>query len=224
MKNSGQISELINIIQRQIQSFWPTDFENIQLEKYVGKALEKCIESFEKSNNKYFEKNGFSPLNTVQYSIFLYYLSHELGQADDSKERLLADKIYYLNKIMNSVDWFWGIELPEHFIAEHPVGTVLGRADYGEYLCVYQGCTIGGSIKNGELHYPRLSDYVILYSNVSILGDCAIGNHVIFAANTCVINEDIPANSIVFGSSPNLVIKPLTEEKRAALIGHIWKE
>lgn len=38
---------------------------------------------------------------------------------------------------MHSVDWLHSIELPIHFGAEHPVGSVLGKATYGDcFLCI----------------------------------------------------------------------------------------
>jgi serine O-acetyltransferase len=40
-----------------------------------------------------------------------------------------------------------------------------------------------------------------------ILGNSKIGNNVILGAGTCIKDDDIPDDSIVFGSSPNLIIK-----------------
>jgi serine O-acetyltransferase len=40
-----------------------------------------------------------------------------------------------------------------------------------------------------------------------ILGKCNIGDNVTMGANACVKDENVPANSIVFGTSPNLIIK-----------------
>lgn len=45
----------------------------------------------------------------------------------------LADKIYYLNKIMNCIEVYWNVNFTPHFIVDHPVGSVLGRAEYGDY-------------------------------------------------------------------------------------------
>ena len=74
----------------------------------------------------------FNPYHSVQYMIFLYYLSHEIYV--NTQNTILCDKIYYLNKIMNSVDLFYAIELPQKFGAEHPLGSVMGRAKYGDGL------------------------------------------------------------------------------------------
>lgn len=44
-------------------------------------------------------------------------------------------------------------------------------------------------------------------ANSSIIGKCVIGNNVTIAANSGVKDENIPDNSLVFGHSPNLIIK-----------------
>ena len=101
--------------------------------------------------------------------------------------------------------------LPEIWSCEHPLGAVMGRAVYGNRFFFYQGCTVGGSEKGNETYYPIIGNDVLMYSNSKVLGRCRIGNHVVFAANAFVINQDIPDNCIVFGQRPNLVIKQMKE-------------
>ena len=156
------------------------------------------------------EQIVFNPLFSVTWMIFLYRLSRILWLKKYSNS---ADCCYYLNKIMHSNDWFYQIDLPIHFMAEHPLGSVLGKADYGDYLFVYQGTTIGGNRKGDKLFYPVLGNNILLYANSTILGKSHIGNNVIIAANSYIIDSDIPDNSIVFGQSPNLYIKRKTEEE-----------
>lgn len=138
--------------------------------------------------------------------IFLYYLSYEIYA--NTQNSILCDKIYYLNKIMNSVDLFYAIELPKKFGAEHPLGSVMGRAKYSEGFFFYQGCTVGGTVgKNAEIYYPVLGENVQMFANSSILERCKVGDNVKIGAGALVKNEDIPSDSIVFGQSPNLIIK-----------------
>lgn len=148
----------------------------------------------------------FNPFHSVQYMIFLYYLSHEIFIRENAIE--LCDKIYYLNKVLNSVDLFYAIELPIKFGAEHPLGAVMGRARYSDGFFFYQGCTVGGTHgKNGEIFYPELGANVQMFANSSILGKCHIGNNVKIGAGALVKNEDVPSDCLVFGQSPNLIIK-----------------
>ena len=126
---------------------------------------------------------------------------------------------------MNSCDWFYAIELPEIFSAEHPLGCVLGRAEYGKRLFVYQGCTVGGN-RNGKgvLSYPIIGNNVLMYAGSSILGDSRIGDNVIISAGVKIIGKEILSNSIVFaGPDGNLLIKQMSEEEIKKRQSHIWK-
>ena len=78
----------------------------------------------------------FSPMYSVQYSIYLYFLSKALQKVWGGIE---TDAVYYLNKVMHSIDWFYGIDLPDIFYEEHPLGSVLGRTGYGHRFMIYQG-------------------------------------------------------------------------------------
>ncbi len=51
-----------------------------------------------------------------------------------------------------------------------------------------------------------------MMSGAKILGNGRIGDNVIIAANSYVIDTDIAACSLVFGSSPDLVIKSRPKE------------
>lgn len=207
--------EILNQLFMQLENhFLISDEEKSVINSRFEFALAACEENFSYSENKYFfiEEGRtkfcrFNPYHAIQYMIFLYYLSHDIYKNANIGQ--LCDKIYYLNKIFHSVDLFYAIELPAHFGAEHPLGSVMGRAKYGNGFFFYQGCTVGGTRdKEGSLFYPELGEDVQMYSNSSILGNCHIGNHVKIGAGCIVKNQDVPANSIVFGQSPDLIIKP----------------
>lgn len=125
---------------------------------------------------------------------------------------------------MNSVDWYYEIKLPSYFGVEHPLSSVLGRADYSDGLIIYQGCTVGGSrgVNDNFIIYPKLGKNLIMYSNTTVLGNSNIGDNVVLATGTTVVNQDIPSNCIVFGSSPNLVIKVKTNNEMEKYISNIW--
>lgn len=111
---------------------------------------------------------------------------------------------------MHSVDLLYAIDLPIHWGAEHPLGAVMGRAQYGDRFFFYQGCTVGGSAKwdePGELIYPVIEENVCLYCNSTVLGNCHIGKNVRIGAGALVKDQDIPDDCTVFGESPNLIIK-----------------
>ncbi len=76
--------------------------------------------------------------------------------------------------------------------------------------------------KNGELYYSTIGENVILFANATVLGDTKIGNNVIVSADTYLINEDIPDNSVVFGKSPAITIKNKSEDEIKRYTQHIW--
>lgn len=201
-KNAAEIAE------RQIDMLWG---ERVTLTPFHAEALacvEHCMEYF--SITKYTKKDGelqFSPLNTVQYAIYLYYLSHIIYKKGESKKTRTL--IYYLNKSLHSNDWYYEVALPKLFWAEHPLGSVMGRGKYSDGFFFMQNCTIGG---NNDC-YPTLGKNVHMYSNSSILGNANIGNNVVLGAGTIIMDEDIPSNCLVFGHSPKLIIKQKTQNE-----------
>lgn len=88
------------------------------------------------------------------------------------------------------------------FGAEHPLGSILGKAKYSDGLFVYQGVTIGGN--KGK--YPVIGRNVTLYSNSRVIGESIIGDNVVISAETYIKDQNIPPNSLVFGKSPNRTI------------------
>ncbi len=221
---------IARLIEKQCNNYWPAAFAvgdklsgRAQLDiRCVEKALIRWKECFlhkpSAKRQPVFHDFSVDYLHTVEWSIFLYYVSNELGKNGNN---YWASKVYFLNKIMCSVDWFYEIQLPDHFWGEHPLGSVLGRAKYGDNLFVYQGTTVGGSSKNDEIKYPELGSNVVLCANATVLGDTVIGDSVIVSANSCLINETVPDNCIVFGHSPNIVIKeaePIKMKKKISLL------
>ncbi len=217
--------EIEKILFHQLGQHWLEIDEEV-IRKAVPGAIKSIEGNFAGLPNRRFYCDGevqFSPYMSVHWMIFLYRLAHEIYVQCDSSTPKEADQIYYLNKIMHSNDWLYAVELPLHFLCEHPLGSVLGRAQYGDYLFVYQGTTIGGGGRSkGQLCYPVLGNNVILFANSTVLGDTHIGNNVVVSAESYIINEDIPDNCIVFGQSPNLVIKSKTEDEIKSYTKHIW--
>ena len=165
----------------------------------VLQRVEKC---FDGSTNKYYHREGevyFNPFHSGQYCIYLYWFSRTIFEAGN---RFLADKIYFLNKIMNGCDMFYEVELPEVFKLDHPVGSVIGRAKFSSGFSFCQNCTVGNN--NGI--YPQIGQHVKLCANSSIIGNCIVGDNVTIGAYACVKDQNVPADSIVFGQSPNLII------------------
>lgn len=106
-------------------------------------------------------------------------------------------------------------QIGDHFCIDHGTGVVIGETTIiGSHVVLYQGVTLGA--KNFEYdeegrpkdlpRHPILEDRVTVYSNTSILGRVRIGHDTIIGGNVW-LTQDVPANSIVLQSTPEIRIK-----------------
>ena len=197
-------SAIVDILIHQLEGFFPLSEEEkkciIAQEGGVFCKIENC---FSHTTNKYYHRDNevyFNPFHSGQYAIFLYYYSRLVYLAGNS---ILADKIYYLNKIMNGCDLFYEVVLPDQFSLDHPVGTVIGRAEIGSGFIFGANNTVGG---NHDI-YPVIEENCELCVGACVIGKCKIGTNVTVGAGCIIKDQDIPDNVIVFGESPNLIIK-----------------
>lgn len=115
----------------------------------------------------------------------------------------ICDKVYAVSKAMCGADLFYQVELPSVFTFDHPLGAVMGRAAYSDFFSFSQGCTVG----NNHGIYPSFGRSVFMLSDSKVIGSTTIGDNVIIGANAFVKDETVPSGSLVFGSSPNLIVK-----------------
>ena len=189
-------------VNRQIEGL----FGRCDVSRYFERARSRAMRCFDAINNKYFHKGTIDPLHTGQYALFLCFLAREAFECGDA---VTASKVYYLNKVLHGFDLFYEVEIPDVFFMEHPVGTVLGRASYSNRLFVGQNVTVGGN--KGK--YPVIGENVALHTGSIVVGDTRIGNNVEVSAGACIKDETIPDDCLVFGMSPNLVIKKRSHEE-----------
>lgn len=206
MNVSLMSNDLIRYVGNQLAFFYPDAVPLKLLCRYIDEVLDRVEVSFSAVNNKYFNINGetyFNHLHTDQYSMFLYFLSNTLYKAGVDPE--LCTKLFYLNKLLHGIDVFYCVELPSIFLFSHPLGTILGRAQYSDYFIVYQNCTVGSSHDIDD--YPNLGKYVSLYAGSSVLGACNIGNNCKIAAHSLIMDQNLPPNRIYIGTPNNCLIK-----------------
>lgn len=188
-------------ITKQLNNLLPDGYIIENFETHILKTLNNLM--FEKV--RIWENNPeLDILNSTKYPIFLYKLSRELYLNNEIKG---ATKIFYLNKILHSIDLFYEIDLKENFLLGHTIGSVFCKAQYGNYSIFWQNVLVGVD-KNKR---PQLNDGLVMFPNSSIVGDCTVGKNVVISANTNIINTDIPDNVIVFPNNNKLIFKELNE-------------
>lgn len=160
----------------------------------VIERLEKCIGSINAPNyHDEFGNATFSHLHADQYATYLYFLSNTIWK--DFDQKIIADKFMYLNRALHGVYISYKCPLPEHFFLSHPVGTVLGNAEYGDFLVVLQNVTVNTGLNGGKS--PKIGNGVFLSAGCSIIGNEDIGDRVSLGAGTLVFQQYIPNDSVV---------------------------
>ena len=191
--------DLSEYVAQQLNNFYPSRElisakQVFEIQKSALKRLDYC---FSKINMKYYfdgKNTLFNYRNGDQYSMYLYIMSYIANK--DFEDIVLAEKLYLLNKALHGIDAFFEVKLPQIFIFIHPVGTVLGRASYDDYLMVYQRCGVGTN-KN---HKPHLGRQLTLHPGASILGKSKIGNNCSIGTDSVVLDKDIESNMVYVGN------------------------
>ncbi|MDR2027150.1 MAG: serine acetyltransferase [Prevotellaceae bacterium] len=104
------------------------------------------------------------------------------------------------------IDIHPGAKIGEYFSIDHGTGVVIGETCIiGNHVRLYQGVTLGAKgfklddrgIPLNVPRHPILEDYVIVYSNSSILGRITIGHHTIIGGNIWQVNSVPPYSRII---------------------------
>jgi serine O-acetyltransferase len=202
--SKANLSEYIN---KQLELHFPDGSKHEELiNEQLGEVLERIEHCFSNINDRYYLQNKtvqFDYLNTDHYATLLYLLSHLLWKNGSNLN--VAKKVYYLNKVMHGLEIYYEVALPEIFRFTHPLGTVLGRAKYSDFLIVSQGVTVGG---NKDFDYPNIGSGVYLYAGSSVIGDCSIGDNNLISIGTVVLEANTPSDSLVYNEGSKVSYKP----------------
>lgn len=192
---------------RQLDAFFP-DGQSVlpaDLAVAVPGALARLEHYFSHIVNKYFF-NGreavFDHLHGDQYAMWLYLLGNELHRRGGPMP--LCKKLFLLNKALHGCDIFYEVALPSVFLQVHPLGTVLGRGQYADFLIAYQRVGVGS---NHDV-YPTLGRHLTLHPGSAVLGRSAVGDYCSIATESLLLDRDLPANSVYIGNPRDALIKP----------------
>lgn len=218
MKTTLSNDALAAYLARQMSNVFPDrEVAAAELTPFVEGGLERLAQCFARISDKYLpagREQLFNHRHTDHYAMFLYLVANTIRRRQGNLE--LADKAYALNKALHAIDVYHEVELPEVFFFQHPLGTVLGRAHYGNYFMVYQRCTVGAK----DQVYPTIGEGVVMFGGSAIIGDCTVGSNVWLSSGTTVLGQDVPDDSVVFGQSPNIAVKPTQRNIVRDLFNH----
>lgn len=148
----------------------------------------------------------------LTYEMIHYRAAHVLYHLHVARiPRMLTE----LAHARTGIDIHPAAQIGDYFCIDHGTGVVIGEtAIIGSHVVLYQGVTLGAKNfeydQNGKPmdipRHPILEDHVTVYSNTSILGRVTIGHDTVIGGNVW-LTQDVPANSIVLQSNPEIRIK-----------------
>lgn len=218
MKISIGKRELFEYVKNQVDYFFPDKYG------FKGKDLEIAFDlSLDRLENcfkyitfpAYCNQKGqtfFSHLHSDQYAHFLYYFSNSLWKQSENKR--ICDKLIYLNKTLNGFFFSYKGKLPDVFFFGHPVGSIIGNANYSNFLVVFQNVTINTDKGECGEPAPKLGKGLFCAAGAKIIGNKPIGNCVSLGVDALVYNKTIPDNKVVIrDESGKVIIKDRKKEK-----------
>ena len=208
--------ELADYVSGQVNAMFPDGrpLASALVRSLLPQVIQRVEHCFARVDNKYFFDGAgavFNHLHGDQYAMFLYLLArsaHCEGAGED-----VAAKVFLLNKALHGLDAFYEVELPSVFLFVHPLGTVLGRGCYSDYLIAYQRCGVGS---NHDV-YPSLGPYTTLRPGSAVLGNSSLGRNCTVAAESLVLDTDLPDDTIYIGNPRDHVTR------RESALPSIWR-
>lgn len=203
----GSASKLAAHVARQLDQLMPHSSQAAdmaQLMPHINPALLRLRPVL--AAVRAFDASHFNHFNALQYASFLYLLANQVWRQThaDGSQVVLADRLFCLNRALNAIDLFYAVQMPEVFFLSHGLGTVLGQADYGERLVVFQNVTVG---RVGDAR-PRIGSNVVLYPGAVVTGASVIGDGCVVSAGTVVHGVQVPANMLVLSQAGALCFVP----------------
>lgn len=194
MEVSLDRTELMCYLRHQTEHFFPDQyaFAGNDIVSALTLALERLEYCYKFIQVPAYNRDGqtfFSHLHGDQYSQFLYYLMNSLWRLSQNKP--ICEKLIQLNRMLSGCFFTYNAGLPDIFYWSHPVGTVLGKAKYGNFFSCRHGCTVATQDQyNAEGELLSIGEGLFLGAGAGIYTtQIQIGNRVVIGAGTSVFKE-----------------------------------
>ena len=202
-------NELKKYLKDQLETFFPDKykFEGKDIDMAFKLGLERtefCFKHIILPSYNRNDKSFFSHLHSDQYSQFLYYISNSLWSL--SENRPICDKLIYLNKMLSGMFFSYKGHLPDIFLLGHPVGTIIGNAEYSNFLVIFQNVTINTETDFLGNPAPKLGKGLFLAAGAKIIGNKQIGDRVSIGVDAMIHNLEIPDDSVVIKDSSGKIL------------------
>lgn len=203
--------ELQSFVSTQLNHFFPDKFrlEGSDVDYAFDMALSRLEYCFSFVSYRGYQIDGlpnFNHLHSDQYAQFIWLLSNSLWRVSTNEP--LCNKLFSLNKTLNSLCCMYNTELPDVFMFLHCVGTVIGKAQIDNFFVAAHNTTVGAQ----KFVYPKIGKGFGILSGASIIGDCTVGEGVSVGARSFVYQKNISDNHVVFTNEEGKLCMKLHEK------------
>ncbi len=202
MELSLSCNDLADYVAGQCNAFFPDEHVLFgkEFSRGVRLALERAEYCFSHIRLRGYGEGRqarFHHLHSDQYAQFLYYLANSIWQLEPEKESLCR-KLILLNRALHGCWFSYKGRLPDIFLFDHPVGTVLGNASYSDYAYFSQNVTINTQPSAAVSATPLIGKFLFMSAGAKIIGEEPIGNDVTLGVDAVVYHRRIPDGTILF--------------------------
>ncbi len=208
--------ELLEYIGRQGEHLFPDGvrFQGDDVKAAFSMALERLETSLSTVTLPGYHnaagETTFSHMHADQYAQLLYFFGNSLWKR--SQNRPVCDKLLAMNRALFSLFISYKCGMPDHFVLGHPLGTILGNADYGDYLVVFQGVTVNTETDENGQAAPHLGKGLFLGAHAKIIGRQTVGDRVSIGVGAMLFEQDVPDDHVVLSEDGRAVIRPRRRE------------
>lgn len=204
--------DLFSYISRQAEYLFPDGmaFVGNDIKSAFSLGLDRLENSIKTVTLPGYHNNegepSFSHMHADQYAQLLYFFGNSLWSI--SQNRPVCDKLLAMNRVLHSLFLSYKCKMPEHFVLGHPIGTILGNADYGDFLVVFQGVTINTEQDENGKEAPHLGRGLFLGAHSKVIGKQTVGDRVSVGVGALLYKEDVPDDSVVLQENGKTIIRP----------------
>ena len=148
-------------------------------------------------------KSSFEAILYPSFKAIIYYkISHYLYI---KKHYFLARLISEKSKRKTGIEIHPGAQIGKRLFIDHGIGVVIGEtAQIGNNVVIYQGVTLGGTLKEKGKRHPTIKDNVMISAGAKVLGSFTVNENAKIGAGAVVLNE-VPKNATVVGIPARVV-------------------
>lgn len=191
--------ELFEYVGRQVNAYFPDKCILGGDKRAFDFALERSEYCFQHMKVRGYSEKGqakFYHLHMDQYSVFLYYYANSIWKLGG--EKIIADKLILLNRALSGMWCSYKNNLPDIFFLMHPVGTVLGNANYSNYLVVLQNVTVNTiEDENGNLAL-NIGKGCFLSAGAKVIKKSTIGDWCTVGENTVLHSTPLSDGQLAY--------------------------